>query len=196
MSKQGHNQTVSDDAVVVVQLSKMLKANQANSSANGEMRAVYENAEKKGVNLAAAKSAIQIIKSSSDAKIQEYIENTTATIHYLGLCGFNLTKAQRELFDFNSEDLQPIEDKAFSEGLYAGRTGLPATDCKHDQSTTAGQKWIEGHNQGASERQRVFDMDTSESSDEPATEVIPGEQTDIEEGDDDANEAIAAGGEE
>lgn len=144
------------------------------------MRAVYQKAESKGVNLKAAKAAMKIIKSEGDEeKIQDIIADMTATIQYLGLFGFTLTSQQLELFKFDQPTLQPIDEKAFGDGLLAGRMG--EVDNPHDLNSDSGRKWAEGHERGIEERKLILSMEVEERDDE----LIPGERdestVDIEE---------------
>ncbi len=195
------NQTMSElkntppeDAVIVVQLTKMQKAKKANASSQGEMRSIYSRAEERGVNLTAAKSALKIMESESEEKVQDLVQNMVDTIRYLALVGYNLTKAQLELFSFSPQAPQPLDEKAYEDGLRAGRRGIGIGDNPHDLNTESGKNWARGNEIGAEERRLVLRMEQPEDG---AT-LVKRPQTDGDggDGDDDFGDAVSRAGDE
>lgn len=180
---EGQN-TPSEDAIVVVQLQKMRRAKAEAASSNGEMRQIYSLAETNGVNLKAAKDVLRIIESKSEKKIQEFVSETLAKIRYLSLLGHQLTPDQKDLFDFSSAEQPLFDEKAYEEGLRAGRLGEDPNSNPHDLNTEAGQRWLEGFHAGTADRKAVLQMESPD-------QIVKAESED-----DDFDEAIADEGDE
>ncbi|MFI5409116.1 hypothetical protein [Kaistia sp. UC242_56] len=173
-----HNQTtIPPEAIVAVQLSQIRRAQEEASSAQGTARAALSKAEGKGINLPAAKRALKILKSG---KAEEFTAEMQELLRYLNILGVGIQKSQLDLFQ-TATTLAPIDEKAFEDGLRAGRLG-EAADNPHDQSTAAGQQWIKGHYQGAEERRLVLDMQAEEESETEVLDAdeVEGDQADIE----------------
>lgn len=159
-----HNQTIPPEAIVAVQLSQIRRAQEEASSAQGTARAALSKAEGKGINLPAAKRALKILKSG---KAEEFTAEMQELLRYLNILGFGIKKSQLDLFE-TATTLAPIDEKAFEDGLRAGRLG-EAADNPHDLSTPAGQQWLSGHHKGSDERRLVLAMQAEEESE---TEVV------------------------
>lgn len=172
-----HNQTIPPEAIVAVQLSQIRRAQEEASSAQGTARAALSKAEGKGINLPAAKRALKILKSG---KAEEFTAEMQELLRYLNILGVGIKKSQLDLFE-TATTLAPIDEKAFDDGLRAGRLG-EAADNPHDLSTAAGQQWIKGHYQGSEERQQVLAMQAEEDSETEVVDAdkVEGEQADIE----------------
>ncbi len=171
-----HNQ-VPPEAIVAVQLSQIRRAQEEAASAKGSERAAHSRAEGKGINLAAAKRALKILKSG---KGEEFTAEMQELLRYLNILGVGIQKSQLDLFE-TAITLAPIDEKAFEDGLRAGRLG-EAPDNPHDLSTPAGQQWIRGHHQGSEERRLVLAMQAEEESETEVIEAedVDGNQIDIE----------------
>jgi len=169
-----HNQ-IPPEAIVAVQLSQIRRAQEEAASASGSARAALSKAEGKGINLAAAKRALKILKSG---KAEEFTAEMQELLRYLNILGVGIKKSQLDLFE-TATALAPIDEKAFEDGLRTGRLG-EAPDNPHDLSTPAGQQWIRGHHQGAEERRLVLDMQAEEESE---TEVVDAEDVDEDQAD-------------
>lgn len=172
-----HNQTIPPEAIVAVQLSQIRRAQEEASSAQGSARAALSKAEGKGINLPAAKRALKILKSG---KAEEFTAEMQELLRYLKILGVGIKKAQLDLFE-TATTLAPIDEKAFDDGLRAGRLG-EAADNPHDLTTDAGQQWIKGHYQGSEERQLVLAMQAEEESETEVLDAddVEGDQADIE----------------
>lgn len=166
------------EAIVTVHLAAMRRSQEEAASSNGEMRSTYSRAEAKGINLPAAKRALKIQKSG---KAEEFVAEMTELLRYLKILGIGVQKSQLDLFE-TAPSLAPLDEKAYEDGLRAGRAG-DAADNPHAASTEAGQRWEAGYAQGAIERRLVLEMEAAE--DENGAKVIPADevdpdQTDIE----------------
>ncbi|MCX5569624.1 hypothetical protein [Kaistia nematophila] len=173
-----HNQTtIPPEAIVAVQLSQIRRAQEEAASASGTARAALSKAEGKGINLPAAKRALKIVKTG---KAEDFVVEMQELLRYLNILGVGIKKAQLDLFE-TATTLAPIDEKAFDDGLRAGRLG-EAADNPHDLTTAAGQQWIKGHYQGSEERQRVIAMQAEEESETEVLEPdeVEGDQGDIE----------------
>lgn len=172
-----HNQTIPPEAIVAVQLSQIRRAQEEAASAQGTARAALSKAEGKGINLPAAKRALKILKSG---KAEEFTAEMQELLRYLNILGVGIKKSQLDLFE-TATTLAPIDEKAFEDGLRAGRLG-EAPDNPHDLSTPAGQQWLTGHHKGAEERRLVLDMQAVEDSETEVLDAddVDGDQADIE----------------
>lgn len=148
-----HNQTVDADAMVAVTLSKIRRAQEEHASANGTLRNVFAQAEKRGINRAAAKRALKILKSDNrDEAVQEIKD----TFFYLRVLGQAVPRSQLDLFE-TAGGPAPIDEKAAEDGRRAGLMG-EAESCPHDLNTDAGKAWLNAYRQGRAERDIVMAM--------------------------------------
>ncbi|EFO30128.1 hypothetical protein TRICHSKD4_3703 [Roseibium sp. TrichSKD4] len=183
------------DAVVLVLMQKYNKARQSIASANGDASAILKKAGKLDINEGAFKQAAKLLSSDSDDKVQDFVDETTLTLGYLKAAGFDVRQKQASLLDLISTepDRTPIDEKAFADGLKAGRLGEVDAANPHDLATSAGQKWIEGFARGRAERDLVLSM-------EAETSVIKGEHPESSndnsesDGQDDFEDAMAEEG--
>jgi hypothetical protein len=172
-----HNQTIPPEAIVAVQLSQIRRAQEEASSAQGTARAALSKAEGKGINLPAAKRALKILKSG---KAEEFTAEIQELLRYLNILGVGIKKSQLDLFE-TATTLAPIDEKAFEDGLRAGRLG-EAADNPHDLSTAAGQQWLKGHHKGSEERRLILAMQAEEESETKIVDAedAGGDQADLE----------------
>ena len=152
--------TPDDDAVVAVNLSRIRAAQDKFSSENGTLRSTFAKAEQQGVNLAAAKRAIKIVRSG---KVEEFLEETSAITRYLRIMRHGIIDGQLNL-DLEST-LAPIEEKAGLDGRAAGLSGEPESNNPHHGNTKAGLAWLTAHRQGLSERSIILSMQATEDAD-------------------------------
>jgi hypothetical protein len=142
-----------DDAVIAVNLSKIRTAMDVQASSVGSLRNTMKHAEAKGVNLVAAKRALQIVKSGDADK---WLEETSAITRYLRIMRHGINDGQLKL-DLEST-LAPIEEKAALDGRAAGLSGEPEANNPHHGNTKAGMAWLSAYRQGLSERELVLSM--------------------------------------
>lgn len=151
---EGKN-TPPDSAFIAASLGKIIRADEKFQTAKNEHQSVEKTVEGKGINLKAAKRAIKIMKSG---KTDEIVEELKALFVYLRILGYPVSDKQMEMFDFQNSRT-PIEDRAYEEGLFAGRLGFGQDACGYDVTSKAGQKWLDGFGQGNSDRTQVMQME-------------------------------------
>jgi len=139
--------------MVVVTLSKIRRAQEDNASANGTLRNAFAQAEKRGINLPAAKRALKILKSDNR---DEAVEEIKQTFYYLRVLGQAVPKSQLDLFEVAGGPA-PLDEKAAEDGRRAGLLG-DAESCPHDLNTDAGKAWLNAFRQGRAERDIVMAM--------------------------------------
>jgi ribosome modulation factor len=149
----GDNKPPSDEAIIAVNLSRIRTAQDRYASEGGSLRSAFAKAEQQGVNLAAAKRAIKIVKSG---KVDDWLEETSAITSYLRIMRHGINDGQLNL-DLESK-LAPIDEKAKLDGLAAGRGGESESNNPHHGNTKAGMAWLEGYRQGRAERELVLSM--------------------------------------
>ena len=153
--------TPDDDAVIAVNLSRIRAAQDKYGSEGGSLRSTFAKAEQQGVNLAAAKRAIKIVRSG---KVDEFLEETSAITRYLRIMRHGINDGQLKL-DLEST-LAPIEEKAALDGRAAGLSGEPESSNPHHGNTKAGLAWLAAHRQGLAERELVLSMQPVDADDE------------------------------
>lgn len=162
-SQDGKNEpAVADDALAMVNLSRIRKAQEVFASENGSLRNVYAQAERQGLHLAAAKKAIKVAKSG---KRDELIEEISKTLYYLKLMRCGVQESQISLFEYEPS-LAPIDEKAAADGRFAGFDGQDESANPHAINTVAGQAWLAAFRQGRSERELILAMPTPDASDD------------------------------
>lgn len=144
-----------DSAFIAASLGKIIRADESLQNAKNDHQSVTKGVEGKGINLKAAKRAIKIMKSG---KTDEIVEELKALFVYLRILGYPINDKQMELFDVQSERT-PIEERAYEEGLFAGRLGFGQDHCGYDVTSKPGQRWLEGFNEGCSDRNAVMQME-------------------------------------
>jgi hypothetical protein len=165
---QGHNKPPGDDAIIAVNLSRIRSAQDRFSSENGTLRSAFAKAEQQGVNLAAAKRAIKIVRSG---KVDEWLEETSAITRYLRIMRHGINDGQLKL-DLEST-LAPVEEKAGLDGRSAGLAGEPESSNPHHGNTKAGMAWLTAYRQGLAERELVLSMkDDSADNDNGEHEAV------------------------
>ena len=154
-AQDGKNEpAVADDALAMVNLSRIRKAQEIFASENGSLRNVYAQAERQGLHLAAAKKAIKVAKSG---KRDELIEEISKTLYYLKLMRCGVQESQISLFEYEPS-LAPIDEKAAADGRFAGFDGQDESSNPHAINTVAGQAWLNAFRQGAAERELILSM--------------------------------------
>ncbi len=151
-----HNETPTEDAILVVQLSKLAASQDRTSSQTGSHRAVVKDTESKGLSPRIAKEALSIKRSG---KAAEKLEELQTLLHYLRLLGVELPTDQLDLFaEIGSAQPVAVVDRATEDGLRAGRMGEPIEACPHDASTDAYRSWRDAYQIGEREREQILAM--------------------------------------
>ncbi|PHQ71756.1 MAG: hypothetical protein COB93_02455 [Sneathiella sp.] len=173
-----HNTKVSTDAVTAFQLSKLRRSKLEVDSTGNDHHTLTSELEASGLNMKAAKDALKIVKKGKVEATVSYLESLT---RYLRILGCPLEKQQLDMFEHGTA-LQPIDEKAYDEGLLAGRMGDDEFDSPHELNSDSGREWARGYDVGQTERGRILAMEA-----EPSAELIKGDgdadnddQTDIE----------------
>lgn len=148
---QTFSNDVTPDAIITVSLSKMMKAGEKARSEQGRMRGIYALAEKNGVMLAAAKRAMKILSKDN---APEAVAEMEATLRYVRLLGVDMPAFQPDLF--TPEASADAGDKAYEEGLRAGRLGFG--DAENPYTGVLANRYVAGVNCGASERHEVMEV--------------------------------------
>lgn len=130
--------------VTALNLGKMKRAQEELASATGSYRNVLKHVEAKGVNLAAAKEALSIVKSG---KTEEYIAKTGLVVEYLHIFGQSIEEAQMS-FDYLINGAMPSEEKARMLGLAAGLRGDGDGENPYAVGSPQSNQWIAGLNDG------------------------------------------------
>lgn len=162
-----------DDAIIAVNLSRIRTAQDKYASEGGSLRSAFAKAEQQGVNLAAAKRAIKLVRSG---KVDEFLEEMGAITRYLRIMRHGITDGQLKL-DLEST-LAPIEEKATLDGRAAGLAGEPESNNPHHGNTKAGMAWLAAYRQGLAEREIVLSM-------QPAEQDNDGDDADDDQDDED-----------
>lgn len=161
----GHNsQDVDTDAIAIVNLSRIRKAQDESNSCNGSLRSAFAKAEMQGMHLKAAKRALSVARSEKTADL---IEEMRMTLLYLKLMGKGASSEQIDMFEFDS-GLAPVDEQAANEGRRAGLSGETAVTNPHDLNSKAGRAWEAAYTQGVKERELVMAM--AENGDEEDAE--------------------------
>jgi hypothetical protein len=162
---EGHNAQPADDAVLALNLAKMIAADTLFDGAKADHKAVKQHVEAKGVNVKAHALASKIIASG---KVTEYVELFGDTLKYLKIRGRPVQTSQLDLLT-TEDDQTPLDDRAREEGRYAGIMGFSSGSNPYAIDSKAGQIWLDAWNGGEVERKRILDLDPAEGS-----EVIKG----------------------
>lgn len=166
----------SEDAVIVLNVGKFLRASDEFQSANGRYRNELKHIEAKGLNLKALKEARAIKRSG---KVHEKIEELSQLFCYLMIMGCPVPKEQLELFDAEPERTPAVE-RAMRDGRNAGLLGLGMNENPYAIDSEPGQAWMAAWHAGSNERELVLSMEPD------GVEVIKND--DIEEVFDDVDE--------
>lgn len=163
------------DAIDAVHIGKMSAAKAKHESDTGEFRSVYSQAERMGVNIAAAKRALALKKK--DGKLDGFLKEVRDTLRYMRLFG---VRPQPSQVDFLDEDptLIPIEEKAFDEGRHLALMEEGSAVNPHDENSKVGKRWAAGWAQGRQERELVMAMamEDEDSGDEEDGDFDEGEE--------------------
>ncbi len=169
MSEVGHNSEFTEADFAAVNLGKLMRADAAFQEAKNEHQSVTKHVEGKGLDLKAAKQAIKIKKSG---KVDEKVSELSSLFMYLKILGCAINEKQIELFS-HENSRTPLEDRAYEEGLYAGRMGEGAAVNPYGDDSKAGQKWLEGLHTGTGDRSKILEMEMTAED-----ELIKGEDED------------------
>ncbi|ABS12955.1 hypothetical protein I6H96_11440 [Brucella anthropi] len=119
----------------------------------GTINGVYKTLKAAGFTKADVKWAFELEEKDSG----EVIETMKRRLRIAAMLGHGLAR-QIDLFD---EDRTPLSERAYLEGMAAGRLRKEMTN-PHDLSTEAGQEWQRGFNDGTS----LANIDLSSALDE------------------------------
>lgn len=162
MSNVGSN-TASEDAETAFQISKVRKANDDLQIAKNIHQSVTKSVESKGIDLKAANEAVKIAKAG---KVKEFIAYTAAVTKYARLLGNGVTEDQIDILDV-IPSRQPLDEASYEAGFMAGLMGDGEGKNPHAPDTDAGQKFIQGLNAGASERNKKVQQESQNDSADP-----------------------------
>lgn len=155
MTDAQQKQSIDDRAVIAANLAKVMRADADLQEAKNDHQSVIKHAEGKGIHLGAAKRALKIKRSG---KVEKVIEELSALFLYLRILNLPIEKKQLEMFDAFDE-ATPIKEKAYEQGLYAGRMGLGEGENPYSATSHQGQSFIKGLNVGSNERRIVLEME-------------------------------------
>ena len=143
MSEPGHNVEADrrdyEDQRFLNALAKVKGLNSEKAENAAAYKLVYDSLKDLGFTKQDVKFALEL--EEKDAR--QVIDTMARRIRIAKLLGHGLSR-QFEMFD---EDRTPIDERAYEEGLAAGKKRESATN-PYDLSTEAGQKWQEGMNDG------------------------------------------------
>lgn len=117
---------------------KILKSDMAGTK--GDMGAIYKRLK----DLGWSKKDIEFATTLEDKDIGQVIADFERKIRIAKLFGHQLGR-QLNLLD---ADRTPQEDRAYEEGLAAGRLRKNESSSRYDPGSTAGQAWLKGFNEG------------------------------------------------
>lgn len=160
--------------VTALNLAKVKRSAEELASKTGEHRNVLKHAEAKGIDLAAAKEALSIVKSG---KTEEYIAKTGRVVEYLHIFGQSIEEAQMN-FDFLINGAMPGDEKARMLGRAAGLRGDGDGENPYGVGSSQYNQWLVGLNDGRRERS------VAEAQDEATVDEL------LNGGDDDDESAI------
>ncbi|MFC3208111.1 hypothetical protein [Aquamicrobium soli] len=163
------NTLPAEDAVLALNLAKMIAADTLLDGAKADHKAVKQHVEAKGVNLKAHSLASKIVSSG---KVAEYIELFSDTLKYLKIRGRPVQTSQLELL-VTEDDRTPVDDRAREEGRYAGIMGYPESSNPYSVDSEHGQIWLTAYRGGEDERKLILDLEPAEGS-----ELISGQSDD------------------
>lgn len=178
MAEKNGKNAVNDNAVIALNLSKFQRAEVELQEAKNSYQSVTKHVEGKGINLKAAKRALKIKKSG---KSEDAIAELAALFKYLMIFNIPVTKDQMDMFDHEPKR-QPAVDKAYEQGLYAGRMGEGESQNAYDPTSPQGQAFLKGLAEGAEERRLVLQMEADEDNERFTDEDddLPGEEDEDE----------------
>jgi hypothetical protein len=177
-----HNIQIDPDAVIAFQIGKLKRAKASSKNAQGDLKAILNKLDASGLHTKAAVDALKIVDKGKKEETVEYIQKLLA---YLRIMGEPLQKAQLDLFESGPEP-QPLDEKAYADGLRAGRLDDPY-DNPHDPNSESGRQWQAGFDKGQEERRLILAMETEEQDPEDLSEDDD-DQSDIEDADMEAAE--------
>lgn len=169
MAEAGHNAQPAEDAVLAINLAKMIAADTLLEGAKADHKAVKQHVEAKGVNVKAHALASKIVASG---KVAEYVELFSDTLKYLKIRGRPVLSSQLELL-VSEDDATPLDDRAWEEGRYAAFFYKSDDANPYDPTSKHGQKWLAGFRQGQTEVDLINSMAPPEGS-----ELISGHDAD------------------
>lgn len=166
---EGHNTQPADDAVLALNLAKMIAADTLLDGAKADHKAIKQHVEAKGVNVKAHALASKIVSSG---KVAEYVELFSDTLKYLKIRGRPVQTSQLDLLT-TEDDRTPLDDRAREEGRYAGIMGYPADTNPYAIDSEAGQVWLDAWHGGEDERKLILSLEPTDhehiaGNDEPA----------------------------
>lgn len=179
-AKMGHNGTGLDETQEKVFIRELKNINESNSemaSLKGVQGGIYKRLEQAGF----TKDHIKWAQTLEKQNVSEVLRDLRMKIAIAKLLG-HAAGRQMDLID----DRTPLEDQAYLEGLSAGKLGRDPAN-PYGMETTAGQRWIQGMNEGAVIRNAA--LNEAVNGGQRQAEVIRGPGADNDDGaDDDADE--------
>lgn len=106
----------------------------------GESAAVYKRLKELGFTKGDVKWAFELEEKNA----AEVVATMARRLRIAKMLGHGIAR-QVEMFD---ADRTPVEDRAYDEGLAAGKLRKDMRENPHDMSTDAGQAWQRGFNDG------------------------------------------------
>jgi ribosome modulation factor len=170
------NASPAEDAVLALNVAKMLAADALLDEAKADYKSIKDHVSGKGVNLAAYGLARKIVKSG---KVAEHIALFADTLIILKILGRPVSSDQLVLFESESS-LTPLDERAATEGRYAGIMGIGEDANPYGIDSTAGQAWLNAWYGGKDEHNLIISLEPK-----PGSELIKGDDGEDDAGDTD-----------
>lgn len=165
------NTVTEEDQRVLFELGLLRSEKAKKASADGSYRSALSRLEANGLNRKAAKDSIKIAESGETADTLEYLNHLT---RYLRLLRVPIQRDQIDMFE-TAPEAQPIEERAFEDGLATGVLGDGQDKNPHALESKAGKAWVEGWHEGT-----AFRAEQVKEAEEPSADDGDGEPDEID----------------
>jgi hypothetical protein len=155
------NHNHAEDAVLALNVAKLMAADILLDESKADHKAIQDHVVGKGVNLKAYSLARKVVKSG---KVNEYVALFGDTLKMLKILGKPVETQQLDLLT-TEDPRQPLDDRAATEGRYAGIMCLPIHDNPYSIDSSAGQAWQKAYGAGEEERKLILALEPDEHSD-------------------------------
>lgn len=173
---EGDN-SVTEKGTFLSNAGELIRIDQEIKELAGQKSQAVARAKSCGINVAAAKIAIQLTRGSDEQK-RKRLETYELAVKYAAMLNAEAV-TQFDMFARAAEDRPESRDgKIFEEGQDAGRMGA-SNEPPFGYGNAEQQHWLDGYKEGSAERKRVFDAqaehEANEADDDIPEDDVPGE---------------------
>lgn len=173
---EGDN-SVTEKGTFLSNAGEMIRIDQQIKELAGEKSQAAARAKSCGIDVEAAKIAIQLTRGS-DAQKQKRLRTHELAVKYAAMLNAEAV-TQFDMFAGAAEDQPESRDgRIFEEGRDAGRMGA-SNEPPVGYGNPEQNHWLDGYKEGSAERKRVFDAqaehEANEADDDIPEDDVPGE---------------------